>query len=189
MSAAEPLSTAQLEAIAAKHGISTEAVETLITAMVGSRGSSAQFNHPELGGLGQWMAGGMLMIGDMSNYALKAKVEGVCRDIADAIAQSPPSLDEGARGGAASSWWPVEFGFPASVGAQNAMRYAFFPDKQRLAIEEGGTLSIYDTGEHLLTGFAQQQGTGQTLAFSTASGRVAIEDLLLIRSPPTARTV
>ena len=130
------------------------------------------------------MAGDMLMIGDMFNSALKARVEGVCRDVADAIAQSPTAFDEGARGGAASSWWPAELGFPASVGAQNEMRYAFFPDKRRLVIEEGGTLSVYDTGEHFLTGFAQQQGAGQTLAFSTASGRVAIDDLLLIRSPP-----
>jgi hypothetical protein len=182
VSAAKPLSNAQLEAIAGKHGISAEAVETLVAAMAGSRGRTAQFNHPELGGLGQWMAGGMLMIGDMSNSALKAKVEGVCRDVADAIAQSPATPDEASRGGAASSWWPVEFGVPASVGAQNAMRYAFFPDKRRLVIEEGGRLSVYDTGEHLLTGFGQQQGADQTLTFSTASGRVPIDDLFLIGS-------
>ena len=126
MSATRPLTTEQVEAIAAKHGISKEAVETLIAAMVGSRGQGAQFNHPDLGGLGQWMAGGMLMIGETFNSALKAKVEGVCRDVADAIAPSPAVPDEAARGGAASSWWPVEFGFPASVGAQNAMRYDLF---------------------------------------------------------------
>jgi hypothetical protein len=182
LAAAKPLGTVDIDAIAAKHGISTEAVETLVAAMAGSRGRGAQFNHPELGGLGQWMSGGMLMIGDMFNGALKAKVEGICRDVAAAIEQNPAPPDEAARGGAANPWWPVEFGFPASVGAQNDVRYAFFPDKRRLVIDERGTRSIYDTGEHLLTGFSQQQGVGHQLAFSSAGGSVSIDQLLLIGS-------
>jgi hypothetical protein len=43
-------------------------------------GTLAQFNcnHPELGGNGQWMSGGMTMVGDMFNYGLKATVSGLC---------------------------------------------------------------------------------------------------------------
>jgi hypothetical protein len=35
----------------------------------------AQFNHPEFAGSGQWMQGGMLMLGDMFNHALKGRVD------------------------------------------------------------------------------------------------------------------
>jgi hypothetical protein len=30
-------------------------------------------------------------------------------------------------------------------GAQNGIRYAFFPEKRRLLIEQGGKLTTYDT--------------------------------------------
>jgi hypothetical protein len=35
----------------------------------------AQFSHPEFGGSGQWMRGGMSMIGDMFNSGLKSRVD------------------------------------------------------------------------------------------------------------------
>jgi hypothetical protein len=49
---------------------------TLLQALVNSNGTMAQFNHWELGGGGQWMRGGMTMVGDMFNYGLKSKVDG-----------------------------------------------------------------------------------------------------------------
>jgi hypothetical protein len=42
----------------------------------------AQFRHPEFGGTGQWMRCGMIMIGEMFNNTLKARVEALCNDIA-----------------------------------------------------------------------------------------------------------
>ncbi len=53
--------------IAARHGVSVEAALTLLGALARSHGAQAQFNHPELGGMGQWSEGGMIMIGDMFN--------------------------------------------------------------------------------------------------------------------------
>ena len=35
-------------------------------------------------------------------------------------------------------WWPEDLGEAASSGAQNGMRYAFFPQKRRLLIERDG---------------------------------------------------
>ena len=29
-------------------------------------------------------------------------------------------------------WWPADLGDPSTSGAQNDMRYAFFPDERRL---------------------------------------------------------
>ncbi|MEZ4663408.1 MAG: hypothetical protein R2911_38185 [Caldilineaceae bacterium] len=64
--------------LAQQHGVSQGAVEALWAAVRAGNGSAAQFNHPELGGMGQWMAGGMTMIGDFSNYRLQAAVADIC---------------------------------------------------------------------------------------------------------------
>jgi hypothetical protein len=47
----------------------------------------AQFSHPDLGGRGQWSAGGMTMIGDMFNDALKTKVKQLCSELASILSQ------------------------------------------------------------------------------------------------------
>jgi hypothetical protein len=52
-------------------------------------GTMAQFNHWELGGGGQWMQGGMTMVGDMFNNSLKAKVDGLCFELSNLLAQQP----------------------------------------------------------------------------------------------------
>ena len=56
--------------------------EALLTALVAGGGSQAQFNIPELGGMGQWSRGGMVMVGDMFNNALKARVDALCTELA-----------------------------------------------------------------------------------------------------------
>jgi hypothetical protein len=71
----QALSRSEIEKLAAQHGVSAGAIESLADALSRSHGRGAQFSHPELGGMGQWMAGGMLMIGDMFNHELKAKVD------------------------------------------------------------------------------------------------------------------
>src|SRR5258708_37938017 len=51
-------------------------------------------------------------------------------------------------------WWPEELGEqPNSAGAQNEMRYAFFGDQHRLAVDTGdGKVQVYDTGDHRISG-------------------------------------
>ena len=128
--------------------------------------------------MGQWMSGGMLMIGDMFNNELKAKVDRICRDVADAVAKAPPARrNAAARVSRSGDWWPAEFGTPSSVGAQNAMRYAFFPTARRLVLDEGGVVSTFDTGKHIITGVSQQQSGSQTIAFSGPGGPIPIEKL------------
>jgi hypothetical protein len=72
-----------------RHGFSAGAVAHMMQMMLRSRGGMAQFNHPEFGGSGQWMPGGMLMLSDMFNNALKARVDGLCRDVSAALAGQP----------------------------------------------------------------------------------------------------
>src|ERR1044071_7902786 len=79
--------------------VSPEAVMTLPHALVHGTGLMARGEHGELGGKGQWMGGGMVMIGDMFNHALKAKVDGLCSELSSLLAAHPfqplPSSSQG----------------------------------------------------------------------------------------------
>ena len=129
-----------IEALARMHGVSTEAVRVLQDAVRRGGGQQAQFSHPELGGMGQWSAGGMTQVGDMFNTDLRDKVaalctalsQGGCYAISDA---APPS------GKTRQAWWPDGLGQPAATGAQNGMRYACFPQARRVAVEQAGVLT------------------------------------------------
>jgi hypothetical protein len=164
-----------VDALARRHGLSVAAVQALADALAAGGGASAQWNNPDLGGMGQWSGGGMLQIGAMFDHDLKARVAATLEDLAHAgrVTGSP-----GAR--APGVWWPDGLGEPAASGAQNAMRYACFPDQRRLAVERDGMITVYDTGRHRLTGFAQAQGGGRTLLFSGSDGTVTLDDLAVV---------
>ncbi|MGA7810944.1 SHOCT domain-containing protein [Bradyrhizobium sp.] len=75
--------------LAQRYGVSVDAVMTLLQALLNSRGTMAQFDHRDLGGAGQWMPGGMTMVGDMFNHGLKAKVDGLCSELSQILATQP----------------------------------------------------------------------------------------------------
>jgi hypothetical protein len=78
----------------------------------------------------------------------------------------------------ASDWWPEGLSNPGSSGAQNGMRYAFFPEQRRLAIERDGKVTQYDTGDHRIQGVSQQQsGAGGDPAFTSQNGDVDLKSL------------
>ncbi len=79
----------KIDELAQRYGVSTDAVMTLLEALVNSNGTMAQFNHRELGGGGQWMLGGMTMVGDMFNHSLKSKVDGLCSELSQLLPQQP----------------------------------------------------------------------------------------------------
>lgn len=162
--------------VAARHGVSVDAVETLLHAIAAGGGTMAQFNHPDLGGMGQWTRGGMMMIGDMFNQGLKYRVDSLCADLSDLLQREPALAPRSVAFGSAG-WWPEEFGTPSSSGAQNDLRYAFFPGTRRLAISRAGETSVYDTGEHMISGVSQQQGGDQSLSFTSQFGTVRLHDL------------
>ena len=74
-------------------------------------------------------------------------------------------------------WWPFDLGEPSTSGAQNEMRYAFFPDARRLLIEEGGKLTTYDSGEHMISGVSQAQSHSRSLTFTSQDGPVRLDEL------------
>lgn len=170
-----------LRALGERHGVSIEAVRHLLHALEAGHGTMAQFDHPELGGFGQWFSGGMIMIGRMGDDALRARVGALCADLAAAL----PSGGFGEAG--TRDWWPDGLGRPSSVGAQNATRYAYFPESRRLAIETGGRVRLYDTGTHAITGASQAQGAAQSLHFTGPNGTVALDDLRPLDDAAPAR--
>ena len=165
----------QVAAIAAQHGVGREVV--LLHALAAGGGAMAQFSHPELGGMGQWSQGGMVMVGDMFNHGLKARVDALCRALASALRGTEPVFVEAAPGVVSSGWWPAELGSPAASGTQNDLGYALFPATRRLAVRQEGRVRTFDTGEHRIGGVSQRQGSGQVLAFGSDQGEIRLESL------------
>jgi hypothetical protein len=171
--------------VARRHGVGTDAVLALLQALQRGGGTQAQFSHRDLGGMGQWSRGGMIMIGDMFNTGLKARVDQLCLELSDLLRSH--TLFEAQPQGSSSfggGWWPQDFGVPSSSGSQNDMRYAFFPETRRLAIQRDGILTTYDTGEHWINGVSQQQSGTQNLTFTSQYGTVRLYDLGQISGGP-----
>jgi len=188
MSNLSPATRERVAEIAGWHGFSAAAAEVMLGAVARGRGAMAQFDHPEFGGAGQWMRGGMTMVGDMFNSALKARVEALCGDLSAVFesdpalarvpgASAPPSAEAAAPGGA---WWPAGLPAPESTGAQNDVRYAWFAAPRRLAIERAGRVTVYDTLDHRIAGFAQQQSDTSTLSFTSQHGTVDVARLPVV---------
>ena len=191
----------KVEEIARRYYVSVDAVMTLLEAVNNGGGTMAQFSHPELGGGGQWMQGGMTMVGDMFNNNLKSKVDNLCNELAGALASqtmiAPPPANQAQNGGgygAASfsvsgggnQWWPADLGSPSSSGSQNNIRYAVFPSTRRLAIDSNGQVTVYDTLDHQIGGVSQQQGYDASVTFSSQYGMVSIANLPIVQGVGSA---
>lgn len=215
-----PQGQQRISEIARQFYISTDAVMTMLQALINGHGTMAQFSHPELGGSGQWMQGGMTMVGDMFNNSLKAKVDSLCYELSNLLAQQPfqpapasfqsqnqsggQSQQQGGGYGYSSGnssnsqvslfvpgtsgdWWPAGLGYPSSTGSQNNVKYAYFPDTRRLAININGEISVYDTLNHQIGGVSQQQGSGASVIFTSQFGTVDVLNLPLISGPGTLK--
>ncbi|MGV3603457.1 MAG: SHOCT domain-containing protein [Dyadobacter fermentans] len=192
--------------IADRYNLQPATVEALLTAIIQGNGTMAQFNIAELGGQGQWMKGGMTMVGDMFNSSLRATVEKLCSELSELVTttvlfeeRETPSRGESAERGTLGSTpvdtiadhsvspWPAVFGNPTSSGSQNNFRYAYFGHVHRLVIEENGRRTIYDTKHHQITGISQQQGAASSYRFTSEDGPVELSSLEKIADPEKAQ--
>lgn len=195
-----PAANNAIQGLAQRYGVSVDAVTTLLFAVSAGGGSMAQFYHPELGGGGQWMRGGMTMVGDMFNRGLQATVAGLCSDLSTLLGSeqvfaplplSLPSSSSSAFGSGPgslhNSWWPAELGNPSASGGQNDARYAVFPQGRRLAIQSNGRVTIYDTLDHQIGGVQQQQGGSYgSLSFTSQFGTFTVDSLPVV-GPATSQ--
>lgn len=161
--------TLNYQQLAEKHKVSVTVVEHLAQAMADGNGTIAQFNHPELGGMGQWMSG-MVMIGDAFNLTLKSKVSALCEELAQAYRNGQISSKSFTMPMMQSHWWSANLSNPSISGGQNNLRYAYFPQHRRLIVSRDQKETIYDTASHNITGVSQQQINQKTmLVFHTQS--------------------
>jgi hypothetical protein len=167
--------------VAQRYNLSQDAVMCMLTAVNNGRGSMAQFNCPELGGSGQWMRGGMTMVGDMFNYGLKNTVNNLCAELSNALVNTQMFPVPPAGSPNSNQWWPSNLGSPFSSGAQNNIRYAVFPN--RLAIQFNGQVTVYNTLDNNISGISQQQGGNTSLTFSSQYGTIAVNTLPVVSGP------
>jgi len=204
--------------LAQRHGFGADAVAVMLDAVMNGNGSMAQFSHHEFGGSGQWMRGGMIMIGDMFNNTLKGRIDALCSELSTLVASQPGLIQTGSfqsqsqggnlgsqqqqsgagpvgpvslfvpasGAGPSGNWWPQDLGWPSSTGAQNNVRYAYFPQSHRLAIDLNGSVTVYDTLDHQIGGFSQQQSAGGSLTFSSQHGMVAVASLPVVSTSGAA---
>ena len=161
-----------------KYNLSADTIIYMIGSVNNGGGTMAQFSSPELGGSGQWMKGGMTMVGDMFNNGLKNTVNNLCAEISDALQTMTifPIAPAGTR--ASNQWWPTDLGSPFSSGSQNNTRYAVFPN--RLAVELNGEVTVYNTLDNNISGVSQQQGGNNSLTFSSQYGTILVSTLPVI---------
>jgi hypothetical protein len=195
-----------VQELSQRHQVSTDAATHMLIAVHNGQGTMAQFSHPEFGGSGQWMRGGMTMVSDLFNYHLKNRVDSICNDISNLLSthQLVPfsgSFQSQSQNGVSSqtqaagtigsnnnlfepdpttNWWPTDFGSPSATGSQNNVRYAYFSGARRLAVMTGGEVWVYDTQDHQIGGFSQQQGAGGSITFSSQFGTVNLSTLPVV---------
>jgi Short C-terminal domain len=149
------------------------------------------------------------MISDMFNKALKSRVGALCNELSALIRSDPDfgaadslqSQSQGAPrnlrressshlvtdGTDQANWWPSDLGVPSSLGAQNEVRYAYFPATRRLAVDINGNVTVYDTQGHQISGFSQQQPGSGSLSFSSQLGNVDMSHLPIVSGADGAK--
>jgi hypothetical protein len=102
--------------LAQRYNLSEAAVTCMLASVNSGGGTMAQFNCPELGS-GQWMRGGMTMVGDMFNNGLKNTVDNLCSELSNALANTQmfPVVPAGSKN--SNQWWPADLGSPFSSGS------------------------------------------------------------------------
>jgi len=118
--------------IAQRHGFSPDAVTSMLDAVINGNGSMAQFSHPEFGGSGQWMRGGMTMVSDMFNNHLKGRVDALCEQLAGVVASHPNLTQTGSfqsqsQGGTGQSYQGQSSFGGQSFGGQSSPSSLFIP--------------------------------------------------------------
>jgi hypothetical protein len=145
----------EIKRLAKKYGFSEETIETLLNGLIQSGGNQVQFNIFELGGMGQWQSG-MVMIGDMFNNGLKNTVNNLCYELVELVRNPPAEKNK------SKTEKSKKVDAPTFKGSQNETGYQYFATKNRLEIlKDGKVKTKYDTSGFELTGAQQQQNNSE----------------------------
>lgn len=157
----------EIKSLAKKYGFSEQTIEILLQGLIQSGGNQVQFNLSELGGMGQWQSG-MVMIGDMFNNGLKNSVNNLCFELAELSRNLPVEKSKAKNNQKSKQEDQITF-----KGSQNEEGYQYIASKNRLEILKNGKVkTIYDTTGFELTGAQQQQSnTDRDFKFQDKSGK------------------
>lgn len=169
----------KIKEIASKYQVSEETVRALLEGLKVSGGRQVQFNIRELGGMGQWQSGGMVMVSDMFNHSLKVKVSELCSELAE-LSQT---MEEEEKPKMMAETKSVTSKPSATFkGRQNDSHYAYYANESLLEIEENGKVTKYNTEGYALSGAQQSQSNSlRNLSFTYPGGTVSLKDLKKVK--------
>ena len=145
------------------------------------------------------------MVADMFNQGLKYSMDALCNELANLLRGQPlfrPSggafQSQSQESSSVSLFIPRIRARPLAIGGQRSWAIRRPSLARRMTCDtlvseslaawpytNGGRVSIYDTGEHLITGFSQQQSGDQSLTFTSQFGLVRVADLPLVNPNET----
>lgn len=160
---------AMLQSLAQKHDVPLEAVQALAVELARTRGRAVRFDIAALGGEGRWKYGERANVGNGFNEDLNRKVTAICMVIAEALQDREDTLlfdrteapspsvkpaDQPQR------WWPDGFGDPTADGLISGMRYAYFPERDRLLMQHNLRTRYFDTTGYVVDAVIQTEIRG-----------------------------
>ena len=134
-----------------RYGVSGDAVTTLLQALIAATAAWPSSAIPELGGMGQWSQGGMIMVGDMFNHGLKARGRGLCSELAclgrpepGVGTEQPQSQSQGGR----RAWVPGAGGGSSGRGGRpsSVSRLDRGPERRALCLVPGHPAARHRVG-------------------------------------------
>ena len=67
------------------------------------------------------------------------------------------------------------------------MRYAYFGDLRRLAIDDGSTVTVYDTLDHRSAASRSSSRASRSMSMSSQHGPIDLASLPVVSSEPSQR--
>lgn len=189
-----------IKELSSKYEIDQDAVECLYNSIQAGNGTMAQYNHPGLGGMGQWMAGGSVM---SFNWVLAGKITQMANAISQKILERPsqqssqpakvvpvsPVQQKPVVNNSNPSFTPfapmkpmapMTFSFPQGngekspdmSGAQNGTSYKYFKNDDVLEItKNGSTKKIILSAKLVGVSQEQDQQGHQKFVFKDVNGK------------------
>lgn len=162
---------ALLQSLAQKHDVPLEAVQSLALELARTRGRAVRFDIAALGGEGRWKYGEVASVGNGFNEDLNHLVTALCMAIADALQDREDTLLFDRTEAPAPSvkpanqpyrWWPAAFGDPTVEGQISGMRYACFPEQDRIVLQHNLRTRFFDTAGYRVDALMQTDIQGFT---------------------------
>lgn len=173
----------EYQRIAQQYGVSAEAVQQLAHALIRGRLKTARFNHPELGGIGKWRRGDVLL-GDVRDEDHKTLVWRLAEELMPLLKHVPlPASSEENEQTLVMPWWGDRLlGEPIITDRFESVQYGYFLESRRVIVLRGDDLIHYDADGLLVTGLVRRvsPSRGLELILQTVTGEVNVEALPII---------